>query len=814
MKALKRVLQMKGIAVAAIASLAIGIGANTAVFSVVNALLLRPLGYADAERLAILWNSSPGLNIQEDWFSTAQYFDIRNSHQGFEELAIAIGANFNLTGSGEPERVGVIRVSSNLLPMLGARPLRGQLFVPEDDVPGRAGTAVLSHGFWTRRFGGDAGVVGTSIILNGQSYQVAGVLPETFRLPREVMPTLGVAEDGEIFLPLPLPPAAPTTRTREDYNIIGKLKPGVGVQQAQAEMDALTARLRRDHSDFYPPHGGLTFSIVPLLDQVVGNVRRTVMVLLAAVAFVLLIACANVANLLLSRAMARQRELAIRSALGASRGQIVRQLLNEALALSVSGALVGVLLAWAGIRWLQALRPANVPRLDDIGIDLPVLLFTAGVSAAAGILAGIVPAIGMRRLDLQRTLAAAGRGSAAAGTMWGRGGRLRRVLVVAELTFAVVLLVGAGLLIRTVGNLQRVSPGFTPTGVLTFELTMTGQKYANGPLVAGAYRDLWERLGHVTGVEAAGGVTSLPLSGHMAWGPITVEGRLPPPGENFINADQRIAAGRYFDAMGIPLVRGRLFNETDTADAPRVVVVDEFMAQELWPGADPVGKRIRFGDLKSTAPWQTVVGVVGRVKHYGLDTGGRIAVYMPHTQATSRALYVTVRTNGEPETVAAAVRQQVRELDPNLPIYRIRSMDVLVDASISTQRFAMRILGVFALIALVLAAIGIHAVMAHVVSQGTREIGIRLALGATGREIVGLVLRHGLTIAIIGIGVGFAGAAGLTRLMRSLIFGVEPVDAATYAAVGALLGVIAIIATLLPALRASRVDPVVSLRSE
>jgi predicted permease len=698
--------------------------------------------------------------------------------------------------------------------MLGARPLRGQLFVPEDDVPGRAGTAVLSHGFWTRRFGGDAGVVGTSIILNGQSYQVAGVLPETFRLPREVMPTLGVAEDGEIFLPLPLPPAAPTTRTREDYNIIGKLKAGVGVQQAQAEMDALTARLRRDHPDFYPPHGGLTFSIVPLLDQVVGNVRRTVMVLLAAVAFVLLIACANVANLLLSRAMARQRELAIRSALGATRGQIVRQLLNEALALSVSGALVGVLLAWAGIRWLQALRPANVPRLDDIAIDLPVLLFTAGVSAAAGILAGVVPAIGMRRLDLQRTLAAAGRGSAASGTMWGRGGRLRRVLVVAELTFAVVLLVGAGLLIRTVGNLQRVSPGFTPAGVLTLELTMTGQKYANGPLVAGAYRDLWERLSHVTGVEAAGGITSLPLSGHMAWGPITVEGRVPPPGENFINADQRIAAGRYFDAMGIPLVRGRLFNETDTAEAPRVVVVDEFMAQELWPGADPLGKRIRFGDLKSTAPWQTVVGVVGRVKHYGLDTSGRIAVYMPHTQATSRALYVTVRTNGEPETVAAAVRQQVRELDPNLPIYRMRSMDVLVDASISTQRFAMRILGVFALIALVLAAIGIHAVMAHVVSQGTREIGIRLALGATGREIVGLVLRHGLTMAVIGIAVGFAGAAGLTRLMRSLIFGVEPVDTATYAAVGVLLGVIAIIATLLPALRASRVDPVVSLRQE
>ncbi len=458
----RRLSGARGVTLAAIASLAIGIGANTAVFSVVNALLLRPLNYVDADRLAILWNRSPGLNIQEDWFSTAQYFDIRNNHHGFEQLAIAIGANFNLTGSGDPERVGVIRVSSNLLPMLGARPLRGQLFVPEDDAPGRPGTAVLSHGFWVRRFGSDPAVVGTSIVLNGQSYQIAGVLPESFRLPREVMPTLGVADDGEIFLPLPLPPAAPTTRTREDYNIIGRLKPGVAVAAAQAEMDALTARLRRDYPDFYPPHGGLTFSIVPLLDQVVGNVRRTVIVLLAAVAFVLLIACANVANLLLSRALSRQRELAIRSALGATRAQIVGQLLNEALALSVAGAVLGVLMAWAGIQWLQALQPSNVPRLREIGIDVRVLLFTAGVAMAAGVLAGIVPALGLRRLDLQRTLAAAGRGSAAAGTMWGRGGRLRRILVVSELTFAVVLLVGAGLLIRTVGNLQRVSPGSMP----------------------------------------------------------------------------------------------------------------------------------------------------------------------------------------------------------------------------------------------------------------------------------------------------------------------------------------------------------------
>jgi len=809
-----RLLANKTIAIAAILSLGIGIGANTAVFSVANALLLRPLNYANADRLAILWNRSPGLNIAEDWFSTAQYFDIETSHGGFEQLAIALGANFNLTGGGDPERVGVIRVSSNLFPMLGAAPIHGQLFVPEDDVPGRPGPAVLAHGFWTRRFGGDASVVGTSIILNGQSYQITGVLPQAFRLPREVLPTLGVAEDGEIFLPLPLPPAAPQTRTREDYNLIATLKPGVSVASAQAEMDLLTARLRREHPDFYPPHGGLTFSIVPLQEQVVGNVRQTVLVLTAAVAFVLLIACANVANLLLSRALARQRELAIRSALGATRGQIARQLLGEAVLLSAIGGALGVLLAWIGVEWMQAIQPVNVPRLRDIAIDGRVLLFTAGIAVSAGILAGLAPALGLRRLDLQRSLAAASRGSAGPGTMWGRGGWLRRTLVGSQIALAVVLLIGAGLLIRTMANLQRVPPGFNPDGILEFELTMTGQKYANGPLVLESYKSLWERLRNIPGVTAAGGVTSLPLSGYFAWGPITVEGRIRPPGENFINADIRTAGGKYFEAMEIPLERGRFFNAFDTPDKERVVIVDEFMAAELWPGADPIGKRIRFGDLKSTAPWQTVVGVVGRVKQYGLEMDGRIAYYMPQTQSPSRALYVAVKTSGDLGALAAAVRQQVRDLDPNLPIYRMRPMTGLVAASLARQRFAMQLLGLFAVVALALAAIGTYGVMAYVIAQGTRELGIRVALGATGGGILALVLRQGLTVALVGITVGVAGAAAVTGVMRSLIFGVEAIDPVTFGVVSAILAGVATVATLVPAIRASGVNPAVSLRAE
>ena len=799
---------------AAVISLAIGIGANTAVFSVANALLLRPLPYAAPDSLAILWNRSPGLNIEEDWFSTAQYFDIRNGHSGFSDVALALGANFNLTGSGDPERVGVIRVSSNLLPMLGARPMYGQLFAPEDDTQGRHPTAILSHDLFGRRFGGDAKVVGSSIELNGVSYQVIGVLPASFRLPREVLPTLGVTEDGEIFLPLPLPPNAPEIRTREDYNIIGRLKPGVSVAAAQAEMDALTARLRRDFPQVYPPHGGLTFSIVPLLDQVVGDVRQLVLVLSGAVAFVLLIACANVANLLLSRAIARQRELAIRSALGASRSQIVRQLLGESVVLSAVGAALGVFLAWIGVEWLQAMRPTNVPRLADITIDWRVLIFTAGVSLIAGVLTGLAPAFGLRRLDLQRTLGDATRGSSGAGALWGRGGYLRRLLVITQLTLAIVLLVGAGLLIRSVAHLARVQPGFDATNVTTLELTLTGSRYANGPAVLQAYREIWERLGRIPGVKAAGGVSALPLSGHFSWGPITVEGRVPPPGESFINADQRMVGGRYFDAMQIPLKFGRDFTDQDIAGAPLVVIVDEFMASELWPGQDAIGKRIRFGDVNSTGPWRTVVGVAGRVKQYALGRDGRIAVYLPHGQATTRALYVTVRSDTDTAVVMPAIQRELRAMDANLPIYRMRPMSTLLDASLAQHRFAMRGLIIFALVAVLLAAIGTYGVLAYVVAQGRREMGIRLALGATPGQVQALVMRQGLIVAGIGVVLGLGAAFGLARVISHLVYGIGTTDPVTYAAVAGVLALVVVVASLIPARRAARVDPVIALRAE
>ena len=808
----------RGLTVAAILSLALGIGANSSIFSVASALLLRPLPYGDPDRLVILWNRSPGLGIAEDWFSTAQYFDIRTTARSFEEVAAAIGSNVNLTGDGEPERVGAVRVSSHLLPMIGARAELGRLFTAAEDLEGAAATAILHHGTWLRRYGGDPNVLGRSVELNGRPYQIVGVMPRDFTLPREVLPTLGGAEEAEILLPLPFGPKAPQTRNGEDYNIMARLRPGVTVAQAQAEMDALTARLRQEHPDFYPANGGLTFGVVPLKQQVVGDVTRPLIILVSAVAFVLLIACANVANLLMSRALGRQKEIAIRSALGASRGRIVRQLLTEAIVLAIAGGLLGLGLAVFSIDAIQALGTRSVPRLESIRIDWVVLLFTTIVSMASGLLFGLLPALRLGRVGPQASLQDGGRGSSGAQAIWGRGGGLRRALVVAELALCVMVLVAAGLLVRSFSKVQQVSPGFTPAGVLTLELTMTGRKYTEPWRVYETYRLLWEQLRAVPGVAAAGGVTALPLSQMFAWGPITVEGRPVTPGEKFINVDQRTVAGGYFEAMQIPLVRGRFFTDEDTPDTPRVVVIDERMAEQLWPGQDPVGRRIRTGgfDVTPDTPWMTVIGVTGRVRQYTLDgEEPRIAMYHWHRQRPSRALNVVMRTTtSDPARLAPAAREVIKALDPDLPVYNVKTMEARVDESLARRRFAMSLLTLFAALAFGLAAIGTYGVIAYLVSQGTREIGIRMALGATPGRVAGMVVRAGMTMAGLGIAAGLAGALLLTRFMQSLLYGVDAADPATFAAIIALLVSMALVATYVPARRASRIDPLVSLRAE
>jgi predicted permease len=798
-------------AIAAILSIAIGIGANTAIYSVASALLLHPLPYPDAERLVILWNRSPGLGITEDWFSTATYFDIKTQHTGYDDLAIAIGGVYNLTGDGEPDRVGTIRTSSNLLPMLGARAVLGRLFTADDDVPGAAGTAILGHATWIRRYGGDRSVIGRTIQLNGQPFQIVGVLDESFALPREVMPTLGGAEHAEIVLPLPLGGDAATRRDREDYNIVGRLKRGVGVEAAQAEMDAITARLRREFPAEYPANGGLTFGIVPLQEQVVGDVRRAVLVLWGSVAFVLLIACANVANLQLARALARQKELSVRAALGAGRAQLAAHVLTESLVLALAGGALGVLLAVAGLAFIRALGTESVPRIGEIAMNAEVLAFTLIASAVSGVLFGLVPAMRVARADVNDGLKDSGRGTAGH-ALWGRGNTTRRLLVAAEIALAVVLLVGAGLLIRSFAQLQQVHPGFNPDRVLTFELAANGRRYPDSAPVIDMYRQLTERLARLPGVTSAGAVSALPLSQMFAWGPITVEGRAPAPGEAFINVDMRMVAGRYFDALQIPLLDGRLFDEHDTRTGLRVVVVDDRMAEQLWPDGSAIGNRIRTGTAESTAPWLTVVGVVGRVRQYTLDADSRIAVYFPHTQFPARGMNVVLRTSGDPSALAAAARREVHDLDPDLPVYRLRTMEERVSESLARRRFAMLLLTLFAALALGLAVVGVYGVMAYLVSQGTRELGIRLALGAAPSAILALILKRGMTVAVAGIAAGVAAALVLTRFMQSLLFQIQPADPLTFAAIPVVLAAAAAAAVFVPARRASRIDPLLTIK--
>ena len=786
-------------------SLAIGIGANSAIFSVVDALLLRPLPYPEPDRLAAVWLHSPSLGILRDWPSPGEYIDIQKENHSFEQMALAQGRVFVLTGREQPERIFGARTQSSLLEMLGAKPLLGRLLLPEDDKPGKPDVAILTERVWRRLFNSDPAIVGKTIVLNGNPFIVAGVLQRSFMLNAEVMPTETPMDKMDILAPLPLGADAAKNRGDENYNIMVRLKPGVSVRQAQADLDVIARRIReKDKRD-----ASFGMHVIGLQEQVVGDVRQALLVVLGSVGLVLLIACANVANLLLTRAASREKEVAIRTALGAAWQRLAGQLLTESVLLGLLGGGTGLLVAQLSLYVVRTMNPGNIPRLQDITINAAVLAFTLGVSVITGILFGVAPVWRAIKVDLNTSLKAGGRSGQSDGGLHLNRHSLRGLLVVSELTISLMLLIGAGLLIRSFVRLQNVPPGFTTDHVLTMEVAATGPKYRDKKPEVSFYKEVESRVAHLPGVVAEGTVSGLPLSGEVGWGGIDVEGYTPAPGQE-LQVDLRVASTDYFRTMEIPLRKGRFFNEDDTADKPQTVIIDEKFAQRFWPGGDAIGKHL-WRDPKK--PF-TIVGVVGVVKQYGLETDGKVAAYFPQAQWGGDRMFLAVRTSSEAAGLTSGVVSQIHAVDPDVVVYGIRTMQERLHDSLARQRFSSTMLGAFSAFALLLAAVGLYGVMSHLVSQGTHDIGVLVTLGAQPGNIVGLIVRQGMALAGIGVVLGLVGAAALTRVMASLLFGTSTTDAVTFAVVPVLLIIVALASTAIPAWRATSVDPIVALREE
>ena len=794
----------RGFTAVAVVTLALGIGANTAIFSVVNELLLRPLPFRDAGRLVMLWEVSPAGRRQNST-SRANFRAWREQGASFEGMAAFSDQRLNLSGAGDPEEVSVQLATPELFRVLDVKPALGRALAEEDAGPDAPDVAVLSHGLWQRRFGGDPAVVGRSITLNGTPRTVVGVLPAGFQWHIKQRSSTG--RPAEIWVPLAMPTEGVAARGRF-LSVVARMKPGVTVEQAAAEMKTIAARLEQDAPQF---NKGFGAEVLPLREQFVGNVRPALLILLGAVGFVLLIACANVANLMLSRAAAREKEIALRTALGASRMRVVRQLLTESLLLALMGSALGLLVAWWGISALVAISPRDVVNLQGVGLNLTVLGWTLAVSLLTGVIFGIAPALEATRLNLNDTLKEGGKGAGGPGA---RAGRLRSAFVVAEVALALVLLASAGLLVKSFFRLQKIDTGFETENVLTMVVSLPEGKYGEERQMVAFFRQVTERLRALPGVRAAGMVNYLPLYG----GPgsstgFTVEGRpAPPPGEE-PGTSVRVADAAYFEAMGIPLVRGRHFNEREGAEARRVALVSESMARQHFPGEDPVGKRISVDMFEQPTPTE-IVGVVGDVRYDSLTDEAVPTVYFPHPDLAYPFMTLVIRTAGDPSEVAAAARREVRAVDPEQAVADVRTMNQVMADTVGRARFNTLLFGLFAGLATLLAAVGIFGVMNYSVALRTREIGLRMALGAQPRRVLMLILRQGMFLTLVGVGLGLVGALTLTRVMSSLLFGVEATDPATFAAIVVLLTLVSLLACYVPARRATRVDPLNALRYE
>jgi putative ABC transport system permease protein len=787
-----------GFTIVAVLTLALGIGANTAVFSVVNTVLLRPLPYPESERLVKIWSTNPNTNRWGMWTAYPRFVDWRRHTTVFEEMATARTWVINLSGGDHPEALYGVVTSSRLFQLLRVQPMLGRAFLPEEDQRGHDHVIILSYGLWQRRFGGGRAVIGRTVDLDRQSYTVIGVMPRDFRFPPELPASYGV----DAWLP-PAPDPSRDERVSNNYYTYARLKPGVTLAQAQAEMDAINHGLAEKHSE----DRGLGVKVAGWQQQVGSEVRPALLILLGAISLVLLIACANVANLLLARGATRQREAALRQALGAGRGRLIRQLLTESLLLAVFGGVTGLFLAHLGLEVFIRLAP-DIPRLNEMTMDPHVLLFSAALTLGTGLIFGIAPALQGSKTDLQDVLKESG-SRLTAGSM---RARMRSVLVVAEMTLALMLLAGAGLLIRSFVRVQEIDPGFNAKNLLTAFVMLPPAKYPEPRRQAEFFREVMERIGSLPGVEWAGGADSAPMLSNDA-GPVSIEGHPVGPGEVKIQAERPKITPDYFRAMGIRLLRGRAFTWADNEGSPPVAIINEAAARQYWPNEEAMGKRVRLED--GSAPvWRQVIGVVGDVRQDGLVQAGRPEVYAPLNQVPVPYMVLVVRTRSGPAVFAGAVRHAVMAVDKEQPLFQIQAMQQVLDDSVAGRRFQMSLLAFFAAIALGLAAIGIYGLMSYSVNQRTHEIGIRMALGAKRDEVLRLVVRQGLVLAMIGVALGMAGALLLTRFLSSMLYGVGVNDPITLLSVAVLLSGVAALASFIPASRASRIDPTVALRHE
>lgn len=792
-----------GFTLVALLTLALGIGATSAIFSIVNAVLLRPFPYEEPDRLVIVWERSERLGLPYMFAAPPNYVDWRAQNQVFEEMGAFRERRYFLEQAGELQLVNGARLTASVFPVIGSKPMLGRVFTAEDDRPGAEPVVLLSQRIWRSRFGGDPDLVGQTIRLNESSYRVIGVMPPEFDFPPPIIEQ-GIApvQDVDLWVPFALD-MGNISRGAHNLNVLARLRDGVDLRRAEAEMNTIAGRLQEGYPD---TNAGWEITLVPLLDQVVGNARAQLLVLLGAVGFVLLIACVNVANLLLARGTTRLREFALRASLGAGRARLIRQLLTESLVLSLAGGAIGLACAVAGVRLLVRIAPQNIARLDQAGLDLQMVLFTLLVSVLTGALFGVAPAFQSATRNLAARLREGGRGQAAGG----RGARLRSGLVVSEVALSLVLLVGAGLLFQSFVRLRGVEKGFQAEDRLTMRVSLPRSRYQEPANLVAGFTELERRLSATAGIRSAGFITELPLAEDRGGTSFIKEGESEPPQDENRSINVTVVTPDYFQAMGIRLLRGRQFSEQDAGESEPVIIVNDAFVRRHFPGEDPIGRRVGIHES-----WRRIVGVVADVRHATLRDDPNPSVYAPFNQEPhwSSMSLVVFGDMGTDATLASA-REVIRQFDAALPVYNVKTMDEILGDSLARMRFSSFLMAVFSVVALLLAAVGIYGVIAYSVSRRTQEIGVRVAIGAETGDIIGLVLKHGMRLAGLGILVGIVAAIGLSRLVASILYGVGALDLSTFGGVAVVLALVAVLACYLPARRATKVDPMVALRYE